>query len=117
MGAQEFYARIRARNMSEAYSKAQEDAEAEYGHQEGYSGEINSTHNCVNVTPQFKKLGKSLEKFGENFDKEVGIAYCICLKEPIENKAKVKSKVEHIIEKGTKKWVLSYDIYDCNPRD
>lgn len=112
MGAQEFYSKVRATSMSEAYSKAQEEAEAEYGHQEGYSGQINSTHGCKDVTEDFKLSGKSLEKFGDSFDKQKGLAYGICIEAPIENTAKVKTKVEHIVQKGTKKWILVYDVED-----
>jgi len=38
-------------------------------------------------------------------------AQAICLQEPIENKNKTKSQVEHIVTPGTKKWVLTYIVY------
>jgi hypothetical protein len=34
----------------------------------------------------------------------------ICLQEPVGNKNKTKSQVEHIVTPGTKKWVLKYTV-------
>ena len=34
----------------------------------------------------------------------------ICVKEPIGNNNKIKTQVEHIVEAGTKKWVLRYVV-------
>jgi hypothetical protein len=37
-------------------------------------------------------------------------AQAICIQEPVENKNKTKSQVEHIVTPGTKKWVLKYVV-------
>ena len=35
----------------------------------------------------------------------------ICVQQPIGNKNKTKSQVEHIVTPGTKKWILKYFVY------
>lgn len=111
MGAQSFETRSRGKSAKEAYDKAVEIAEDEYGHQQGYSGAINSSAGYRDVTAKFKASGKSLDKYiSERIDalSKFDGAECICIKEPQTNTNKIKSQVEHVVEKGTKKWVLKY---------
>lgn len=113
MGAQQFQTTQRGKTMSKAYADARQDAEDEHGHEEGYSGEINSTHNCFDVTKQYKDSKKSLQKFiddaQENMDK--GECLGICIEEPTINSNKIKSQVENTPTIGTTKWILQYVVY------
>jgi len=111
MGSQSFTVRSRGKSAKEAYQNAVDNAESEYGHQQGYSGAINSTPGFRDVTKQYKNsklpLYNYIEKRLDELTKFQG-AECICIKEPITNTNKIKTQVEHVVEKGTKKWVLKY---------
>jgi hypothetical protein len=119
MGSQSFTVNSRGKSAKEAYQNAVDDAEAEYGHQQGYSGAINATPGFRDVTKQFKAEGLPLynyiEKRLEELTKFQG-AECICLEEPKGNINKIKTQVEHIVTPGTKKWVLKYCVYDRSDR-
>lgn len=114
MGACSFTTSSYGKSMSEAYNNAVEDATYEYG-ADAYNGTISTTHGCKDVTAEFKRSGKSLNQFiNDNIEKcqKWGSAWGVCVEEPITNKGKIKSQVEHIVEKGTKKWVLKYVVYE-----
>jgi DNA-binding FrmR family transcriptional regulator len=119
MGSNWFQTQSKGKTVQDAYSKAVERAEDEYGHQEGYSGQINSTAGCRDVTKDFKASKKSIAQFMDEamdrLTKHQG-AQAICLEEPRENKNKTKSQVEHIVTPGTKKWVLTYIVYHGDSR-
>ena len=119
MGSQQFKTYSRGKSVGEAYQSAVDDAEAMYGHQEGYSGEINSSAGYRDVTNKFKASGKDLNKYiNERLDvltKFEG-AEAICIEQPVTNNNKIKTQVEHIVEKGTKKWVLKYVVHGPNGR-
>jgi hypothetical protein len=114
MGASWFQTQSKGKNVQQAYNRAVDLANDEYGHQEGYSGQINSTAGCRDVTKEWKASGKSIAQYMDDsmdrLTKHQG-AQAICLQEPIENKNKTKSQVEHIVTPGTKKWVLTYIVY------
>jgi hypothetical protein len=114
MGSQSFTTYSRGKSVNDAYNRAVERAEAEYGHQEGYSGQINSSAGYRDVTKEWKSSKLSLEAYMEKeldrLTKHQG-AQAICIEEPIENKNKTKSQVEHVVTPGTKKWVLTYVVY------
>ena len=111
MGSQSFTVRSRGMSAKEAYERAVETAEEEYGHQQGYSGAINATPGFSDVTAKYK--ASSLPKYNfieqrmDVLTKHQG-AECICIQEPKGNKNYIKTKVEHVIVPGTKKWVLKY---------
>lgn len=111
MGSQSFTVRSRGMSAKEAYSRAVEAAEDEYGHQEGYSGAINATPGFTDATSKYKSSGLPRYNFIEQrldvLTKHQG-AECICIQEPKGNKNKIKTQVEHITAPGTKKWVLKY---------
>ena len=114
MGSQSFTTYSRGKDITIAYNRAVDRAEAEYGHQEGYSGAINSCAGFADATKEFKASKKSLDKFiDEQIDKLTKFdgARAVCVKDPIENKNVTKSQVEHIVTPGTKKWVLTYVVY------
>lgn len=113
MGSQSFTSYSRGKDARDAYKRAVEEAEYEYGHQEGYSGAINSTAGFGDITKEFKASKKSLNQFiDEQIDKLTKFdgARCICLEEPIGNTNVTKSQVEHIVTPGTKKWVLKFVV-------
>lgn len=111
MGSQVFENYSRGKDVRDAYSRAVQRAEEEYGHQEGYSGQINSSAGFRDVTKEWKASKMSIEKFVETqldkLTKHQG-AQAICIEEPRGNTNKVKTQVEHVVTPGTKKWVLKY---------
>ena len=113
MGSQSFKTYSRGKSANDAYNRAVEDANDEYGHQQGYSGEINSSGGFRDVTSTFKASGKSLDVYiNERLDSltKFNGAEAICIEPPVTNNNKIKTQVEHIVEKGTKKWVLYYTV-------
>lgn len=115
MGAKWFYTMARGKDVREAYNNAVEDAIEEYGHQDGYSGEINAVNSYRDVTREFKASGKSIDKYISELEDELGKydgARAICIEEPKLNNNKIKTQVEHIVTPGTKKWLLRYVVYD-----
>lgn len=114
MGASEFIVRQKGASLQKAYKQAYDDAEEEYGHQQGYSGHINCTDGARDVTGDYKNSKKSLPKYMNDRMESCYKGQClaICLSEPVTNKNKVKTTVEHIVNKGTSKWVLKYSVYE-----
>lgn len=118
MGASRFVTRHKGKTIQAAYQAAVADAEFEHGHEQGYSGAINSTHGYVDYTKRFKESKQPLSNY-INFildNASKGDCYAICLKEPVVNNNKVKSKVEHIVTPGTKKWVLKYAVWNLDDK-
>jgi hypothetical protein len=117
MGANQFQTSSRGKTMQQAFNLAVEQAEAEYGHQEGYSGEINCHSSYRDVTSQWKASKLPAQKFIDKaFDDDKlskhDDPWCICIKEPVKNSNKIKTQVEHVVEKGTKKWVQMYRAHN-----
>lgn len=114
MGANWFTTYSKGKDVKDAYSRAVDRADDEYGHQEGYSGQINCSSGFRDVTKEFKASKKSMSQFideaADKLSKHQG-AQAICIEEPKGNENKVKSQVEHIVTPGTKKWVLTYIVY------
>jgi len=123
MGACQFKVRSTGKTVEEAYTKACERAEDEYGHQDGYNGTISTTHSFRDETEAYKK-SKFFNTSGGLSDDVSAYIYgrfdshsmnkrdcsAICVKQPIGNKNKTKSQVEHVVTPGTKKWVLKYVV-------
>jgi hypothetical protein len=114
MGSVVFTVQARGFNVQEAYRKAMDDADDEMGHQEGYSGTINSSksHRLIDRTCDFAKAKKKgfydfAEEYASNNDEAI---YFMELVKPVENKSKIKTTVEHHVEKGTKKWIQVFEI-------
>jgi len=114
MGAVNFIEKVRAKSMYEAYKKAKEDAEEEYGHEQGYSGAINSANSPKDVTEHYKNSKLSLPKYIDDMLEKAGKRDCfgICIEKPVANTNKSKAKVEHVVVKGTTKWILQYCVYE-----
>lgn len=113
MGSQQFQTYSRGKSVKEAYQHAVDAADDEYGHQQGYSGEINATPGFTDVTAKYKASKKDLRQYInerlEVLTKHQG-AEAICIEEPVTNNNKIKTQVEHIVTPGTKKWVLRYVV-------
>jgi len=98
--------------IKEAFYNAQKEAEEEYGN-DIYNGKINNEFRFKDVTNLFKNSKKNLGDFIEDrLDKlsKFDLGEGICIQEPILNKNKIKSQVDHIITSGTKKWLLLYKV-------
>jgi hypothetical protein len=114
MGASWFQQTGYGKTLQDAYNSACEEAEVEYGHQEGYNGTISTTSGVRDITEEYKRSKLDLEQFVRSKVEVLGKRNCcsICLQEPVGNKNKTKSQVEHIFTPGTKKWVLKYVVYN-----
>jgi hypothetical protein len=115
MGACQFKARYGGKTIEEAYKYACDEAEQEYGHQEGYNGTISTTHGFRDETEAYKKskFNDVSAYIRDRFDSHsMNKRDCsaICVQQPIGNKNKTKSQVEHIVTPGTKKWILKYEV-------
>jgi hypothetical protein len=115
MGACQFKARYGGKTAEEAYNRACEEAELEYGHQDGYNGTISTTHGFRDETEAYKKskFNDVSAYIRDRFDSHAMNKYdcsAICILKPVANKNKTQSQVEHIVTPGTKKWVLKYVV-------
>ena len=112
MGASWFQQVEYGKTLQDAYNSACEEAEVEYGHQEGYNGTISTTHGVRDITEEYKRSKLDLEPFVRSKVEILNKRDCcsICLQEPVGNKNKTKSQVEHIVTPGTKKWILKYEV-------
>lgn len=116
MGGIDFRTRSRGKSVTEAYSKAVEISEDEHG-RDPYNGTISTTDNVQDVTKEYQTSGKDLDVFIQAKLQHCNKRYCyaICTKDPVGNEMKVKSQVENLATKGTKKWFLTYEVY-CGDR-
>jgi len=115
MGACAFKTRSTGKTISEAYRTACQEAEEEYGTQDGYNGTISTTHGFRDETELYKKSKfDDVSVYIRDRFESMGKRDCsaICVVAPIDNKNKTKSQVEHIVTPGTKKWVLKYVVYN-----
>lgn len=116
MGACQFKVRSTGKTAEEAYRRACEIAEDECGHQDGYNGTISTTHSFRDETELYNKskLNDVSAYIYGRFDSHAmhkRDCSAICIKEPVGNNNKIKTQVEHIVEAGTKKWILKYFVY------
>ena len=115
MGACQFKARYGGKTAEEAYNRACEEAELEYGSQDGYNGTISTTHGFRDETEAYNKskFNDVSTYIRDRFDSHAmnkRDCSAICVLKPIGNKNKTKSQVEHVVTPGTKKWVLKYVV-------
>lgn len=118
MGASWFTRTSYGRTMKDAYNIAVDQAEEEYGHQDGYNGTISTTYGVTDLTQEYKKSKKDLNVFIDLQAERLNKRQCaaICVQEPVGNKNKIKSEVEHIVTHGTRKWMLQYVVTDNRGR-
>lgn len=109
MGAQSAEATIKAKNIKDAWKKAYEIAEDYSGHQEGYSGDLNTCDFTKDLTSKLKEMGeKKLQQYMyDNCPKREAWGYCKVA--PKTNTNKVKSVVENIPQKGARKWETVFE--------
>lgn len=117
MGACQFKGRYGGKTAQEAYDRACEEAELEYGSQDGYNGTISTTHGFRDETEAYakSKFNDVSAYIRDRFDSHAmnkRDCSAICVVKPVGNKNKTKSQVEHIVTPGTKKWVLKYVVYN-----
>jgi hypothetical protein len=115
MGACQFKGRYGGKTAEEAYNRACEEAELEYGSQDGYNGTISTTHGFRDETEAYNKskFNDVSAYIRDRFDSHAmnkRDCSAICVVKPVGNKNKTKSQVEHIVTPGTKKWVLKYVV-------
>lgn len=115
MGACQFKGRYGGKTAQEAYDRACEEAELEYGSQDGYNGTISTTHGFRDETEAYakSKFNDVSAYIRDRFDSHsMNKRDCsaICVVKPVGNKNKTQSQVEHIVTPGTKKWVLKYVV-------
>ena len=113
MGACQFEVTSRGKTAEEAYTKACERAEDEYGHQDGYNGTISTTAGFRDETEAYHKSKfDDTDNYIRNRFDTMNKYDCsaICILKPVANKNKTQSQVEHIVTPGTKKWVLKYVV-------
>jgi hypothetical protein len=115
MGACQFKVRYGGKHADEAYKNACDDAEQEYGSQDGYNGTISTTHGFRDETEAYNKskFNDVSAYIRDRFDSHAmnkRDCSAICVVKPVGNKNKTKSQVEHIVTPGTKKWVLKYVV-------
>lgn len=108
MGAQSASATIKARNITEAWEMAYERAVDRSGHQDGYSGDLNTCDFTKDLTSKLNTMSEKelIDYIYENCPKWE--AWGFCSKAPKENKNKVKSTVDRKPQKGARKWVTKY---------
>lgn len=111
MGACTFSFSKRATSLNEAYKDSVDDAIEEYGN-DSYNGTISTTTGIIDLTNEFKRSGKKINDFINDKLEDCAKRDCygVCIENPVKNENKIKSVVQHIIEKGTKKWVLKYMV-------
>ncbi len=111
MGACSFVNRANARSMNDAYNKLVENAIEEYGH-DSYNGTISTTHGYRDITNEWKASKQDIRTFISRKLEDANKYDCfgVCVVPPKVNSNKNKTQVEHIVEKGTKKWILKYIV-------
>lgn len=115
MGAHSFEAWGTGWSMEEAYRKAVADAKEENG-TDPYNGTISTTSGFEDVTKAYKNSKLSLDKFQDEYldkAKKWGPALGICIDPPKTNDNKVKTTVEHSVNKGTLHWDLKFQVWEC----
>lgn len=112
MGATDFRLTSRGISATQAFNTAVQEAIDEEGNNP-YNGTISTTEYYGDLTDKFKKSGKSINAFIDEFLESCYKHHCysICIESPEIDKGKIKSKVDHIVTPGTKKWVLKYVVH------
>jgi len=112
MGATTFRVIGSGSSVQDAFRTLCNESREEYGHQQGYSGEIHDTNLCANKTGGYKNAKDKiafLEKLEYNTNKRD--TNYIVLKESKVNANKIKSTVTINTNKGARKWETRYEVY------
>ncbi len=112
MGAELVHRQAKGKDIQEAFSNAYDEALNYSGHQEGYSGDLNSCSFTQDVTPMLKTMSiRQLENYMEN-NCPKGEAWGYCIINPVLNNNKIKSTVSVNPQKGARKWETVYKAVD-----
>lgn len=97
--------------MRDAFKTAYKEASDEYGHQQGYSGQINCTELTADKTAEYKRA-KDKDQFLRDLLNNVPKreTWGVELIAPVGNKNKVKSTVEIEGQKGTRVWETRFNV-------
>lgn len=111
MGATSFGQTRRGTSMREAFKSAVKEAHDEYGHQQGYSGQINCTELVADKTAEYKKA-KDKDAFLAQLVNDVPKrdTWGVELEAPVGNKNKIKSVVEITPQKGARVWETRFNV-------
>jgi hypothetical protein len=115
MGACEATGRARGKNIKEAWANLIERLNDEFGHQDGYSGQLNCCREFTDITHLYTKQGDRFKVARDSLDKGYAVGWCV--REPKENTNKVKSQVTLNSQKGTRKWVTQYLVEDVTGKE
>jgi len=69
MGAEIYTCTATGKNYRDAYRNAQREAEYEFGHQEGYSGAINSTTECQLIKGSLERIVAAAERRAATYER------------------------------------------------
>lgn len=111
MGATQFRNSGRGKSASQVFTKLQDAASREYGY-DSYNGTISTVPGFRDLTNEWKASKKSLDIFIEQRldDANKYDCFAICTHQPVINRNKIKTQVEHNVTAGTKKWILKYTV-------
>jgi len=107
MGSTVKTATYSGKDVHEAWRNLQEELNEEYGHQQGYSGELNS------CTLEKRLSDAAFENLDED-DIPKRVAYYRVLREPKESTNKIKTVVELFPNKGSRVWETRYCVYSTS---
>ena len=113
MGACSFVNKGRGKSMRDVYTDLVDEATSEYGY-DSYNGTISTTSSYQDITNEWKASKEDIRTFISKKLENASKRDCfgVCTVAPKVNSNKIKSQVEHFVEKGTKKWVLKYVVFD-----
>jgi len=109
MGACSIVVTYGGKSMSDAFNRACEDAQEEYGN-DSYNGQINNCEFAGDLTykrKEFKSEGAFIDWIIETYPEKREV-HGFCSKKPITNTNKIKTVVTNYPQKGTRKWVTKY---------
>mgnify|MGYP003641566268 CR=1 FL=1 len=108
MGATNATATISANNIRTAWNEAVEEANEYSGHQEGYSGDLNTCDFTKDLTYKLGSMTKKklIDYMYEKCPKWE--AWGFCSDKPVINTNKIKTVVTTNPQKGTRKWKTEF---------
>lgn len=109
MGAHSISVTAQGKDINDAFRNAVAEANDYYGHQEGYSGAINTCELRRDVTSKRPTMTQDeLEEWIlEQTSKREVFGYCI--NQPKKNENKIKTQVHNMPQHGTRKWQTVYE--------
>ncbi len=92
--------RITGKSLSSAFLSLQKSDREDYG-SDYYSGGWNNAQGVIEV---------SKNKFNSDDPGKHDPAWALCVKKPVGNNMKVKTKVTNYPARGTRKWITRYEV-------